>query len=309
MGRTVAGELEALLAQTYAYSPVSPELVADLGDRLAEEVDAGLERHGLWDHPHVIRLPKGRLSAVHECGLRAAKSTPTITPEQSLLGNALDVAASLMTVRRTHTGDAWTNATEIWEADRDTDRLDELAALDEVAREELADLVRERCDTLARCMGELSGGWWPRSQDRVSIGCAGGRVVLSGVFDLFLGGGPSERPSVVIEIKAGSRWPGHVEDGRLYALLATLRDGSAPAAVISLSAGDATVIAEPVRASVLETALERLVAGLDIVLEMATGSIPDPKPGSGCRHCSLLADCPAGERHLQALDLEAGERS
>lgn len=308
MTRTVADELNDLLSGTASYEAVPAELVVELAESLDGAITDALERWGLQQHPHVIRIPKARVTAAHDCGLRAAKSTPTISAEQSLAGNALDVAASLISVRGAHRGSGWRNALEVWRAADDTERLEELASLGDIERDELSERVDQGAESIATCFGPLEGGWWPRSQDRVSIAFADGRVVMSGVFDLFLGGGRSERPSVVIEVKAGKRWPGHAEDGRLYALLAAIRDSRAPEQVITVTAGDGAVVAEPVRASVLEAAHDRVVSCLDTVFEIATGSIPAASPGAGCTNCSVLPECTEGQVHLKRRRAEQAEQ-
>lgn len=299
--RTVGEELGRLLDHGSEYEAVPDAHVAALADHIETAIVEGLHRWGLDPDAPVIRIPKSRLADLTQCPLKAARHVPEIAPAAALLGRSVDVAAELMVVRGGHRGSAWASACEVWEADG-TDDLDLIAGLSESDREALAQQVDTHAAQLAATLGTVPSGWWPRAQDTLSVPFAGGRVVLGARFDLFLGGGASGRPSIVIEIKAGQQWPGHLEDSRYYALLAALRDGSAPALSMSLTARDCGLISEPIRAAVLDTAAERLLGALDTVFEIAAGGIMDPRPGGGCRTCSLVSECAPGRSHLDVLD-------
>ena len=94
-------------------------------------------------------------------------------------------------------------------------------------------------------------------------------------------------------MKAGSTWKDNADDGRLYALLAAMRDGECPAAVLTVTAADAVTFVEPMRATVLENAVERIERVLDLVFEVASGSVPEPTTGPWCDRCNVRAGCPA----------------
>ena len=81
--------------------------------------------------------------------------------------------------------------------------------------------------------------WWPRTEEPAKVALGTGTVVLSGRFDIVLGGAPTGLPTIVVELKSGVPQPHYVDDQRFYALLATLRDDAAPAAVVTCSASDA----------------------------------------------------------------------
>ena len=75
---------------------------------------------------------------------------------------------------------------------------------------------------------------------------AGGAVTVTGRLDVLLGGPPTGRPGVVVEVKGGRWYDGMRADGHLYALLVALRDGVVPAAVVTVVADGTThVEADP----------------------------------------------------------------
>ncbi len=290
---TVAETLSKLLHDGPSYDLPTASDIAGLRDRVDHAVRSAESAWGLPPDRQVIRLPKSRIAMAARCGRQLAKSEVDISPAMALLGNAIDTEAALITIRGTQQGDAWQNAVDVWRANDERDKLAQLDSLNDAERDELAELVRERAVGLTSAFGPIERGWWPRAQDRVSIPVGDDRVVLSGVFDIFLGGGRSRRPSVVVEVKAGSTWKDNADDGRLYALLAAMRDGECPAAVVTVTAADAVTFVEPMRATVLENAVERIERVLDLVFEVASGSVPEPSAGPWCDRCSVRSGCPA----------------
>jgi len=77
------------------------------------------------------------------------------------------------------------------------------------------------------------------TEESAKVALGTGTVVLSGRFDIALGGAPTGLPTIVVELKSGVPQRHYVDDQRFYALLATLRDDAAPAAVLTCSASDA----------------------------------------------------------------------
>jgi hypothetical protein len=76
-------------------------------------------------------------------------------------------------------------------------------------------------------------GWLPRTDDRVAIPLAGGRVILSGVFDLLvgaplLGAAPGTASVCVLGLSTGGRWVPARTTLHYLALLETLRSGTPP---------------------------------------------------------------------------------
>src|SRR5918994_5863638 len=79
-------------------------------------------------------------------------------------------------------------------------------------------------------------------------------------------------------------------DGHLYALLTGLRDGVAPAAVVTLVA-DGTAHVEPIRPALVMHAAERLELALRTAASLAAGEPADARPGAHCAHCPARPDC------------------
>jgi hypothetical protein len=138
----------------------------------------------------------------------------------------------------------------------------------------------------------LDPGWWPRVEEPVRVRLAGGAVVVTGRLDVLLGGPPTERPGIVVEVKGGRWYDGMRADAHLYALLVGLRDGVAPAGVVTLVA-DGTTHVEPIRPGLLTHAGERLEQALRTAAALAAGEVPEARPGAHCAHCPVRPDCPA----------------
>jgi hypothetical protein len=72
-------------------------------------------------------------------------------------------------------------------------------------------------------------GWLPRTDDRVAIPLAGGRIVLSGVFDLLVGAPvPNTATLCALGLTTGGRWAEARTVLHYLALLETLRSGTPP---------------------------------------------------------------------------------
>jgi hypothetical protein len=135
--------------------------------------------------------------------------------------------------------------------------------------------------------------WWPRVEEHARVRLAGGAVTVTGRLDILLGGPPTGRPGVVVEIKGGRWYDGMRADAHLYALLVGLRDGEAPARVVTLVA-DGTTQDEPIRPTLVRHAAERVELALRTAARLAAGEVAEARPGSHCGHCPVRADCAAG---------------
>jgi hypothetical protein len=72
-------------------------------------------------------------------------------------------------------------------------------------------------------------GWLPRTNDRVSIPLAGGRVVLTGTFDLLVGAPtPGTASLCAVGVCTGDNWASARTALHFMALLETLRSGTPP---------------------------------------------------------------------------------
>lgn len=129
-------------------------------------------------------------------------------------------------------------------------------------RERLGHELQVHLSTIARCWPRLGPRWLPRTQEKVRIPFAGGRVQLSGVFDLALGLPPAERCSVcLVEVKSGKRRVEHKLDLCFYALLETLRSGAPPFKVATFYTATGELDADPITEDLLVVTVRRVIDG------------------------------------------------
>jgi hypothetical protein len=109
----------------------------------------------------------------------------------------------------------------------------------------------------------LSPTWMPRTQERVAVPLAGGRVVLVGVIDLVVGSPSSGRASVgLVEVKSGHPRVEDRDELRFYALLETLRSGAAPFRVATFYTRTGQVDAEDVTDELLAACVTHVLVAL-----------------------------------------------
>lgn len=260
---------------------------ADLHARLDEAARAAAPAGG-WTADDPLRLAKGAVTWLLRCPRRALATGEAAATDDLVAGLAVDAAAKLATLvpQRPPTTEA---ALAYLLASGDTTAADHLADRGPAAAGLLADITA-RIDRLAAVWPAVAPGWWPRVEEPVRARLAGGAVMLGGRLDLLLGGPPTGRPAVVVEVKGGRWYDGMRADGHLYALLVTLRDGQPPAAVVTVVA-DGTTQVEPVRPAVLATAADRVGQALQVAAAIAAGEPPAAHPGAHCSHCPVRTGC------------------
>jgi hypothetical protein len=120
--------------------------------------------------------------------------------------------------------------------------------------------------------------WLPRTDDRVAIPLAGGRVVLCGVFDLLVGAPvPGTASLCALGLTTGGRWAQARTGLHYLALLETLRSGTPPFRLALLHSASGRYDVEDVREEHLGAIVSHLVARLS-TLSTATDS---PVGGAG----------------------------
>jgi hypothetical protein len=123
-----------------------------------------------------------------------------------------------------------------------------LESLGRGARAALAETVGIHAEHLGRLVPRFAPAWLPRTDDRVAIPLAGGRVVLGGVFDLLVGAGHRNEPSLcalglTVDGPADrDRWALHY-----LALLELLRTGAPPFRLALLHSATRSYDVEDVR--------------------------------------------------------------
>ena len=257
---------------------------------------------GGWTDDDPLRLSKAMVTWLLRCPRRALAGGEAGVTDDLVAGLAVDAAAKLATLvpQRPPTVDA---ALGYLDATGDTTAADHLADPGDAARP-LLDDIGGRIERLAAAWPRIDPAWWPRVEEPVRARLAGGAVMVGGRLDLLLGGPPTDRPAVVVEVKGGRWYDGMRTDGHLYALLVNLRDRQPPAAVVTVVA-DGTTQVEPVRPAVLASAADRVEHAMQVAATIAAGEPPAAHPGPHCGHCPVRPDCPAG-RAWSADDAAAG---
>jgi hypothetical protein len=258
---------------------------------------------GGWIPDDPLRLTKATVTGLLRCPRRAvsAAAADNDLSDDLLVGLAVDAAAKLTTLiphRRPTADDALAFLAATGDT-RVTDRLAVGDAFGDVSggkgkgtgavRSEIA----ARVAMLTDAWPTIEPAWWPRVEEPVRCRFAGGAVMVSGRLDLLLGGPPTPRRAVVVEVKGGRWHDGMRADAHLYALMVALRDGRAPSAVVTVVA-DGTTEVEPVRPAVLATAAGRVTEALRVAASLAAGEPPAARPGTHCAHCPVRPTCPPG---------------
>lgn len=278
---------EVLSAPPLAVDPAT--VLADarsMLDRASQAATDALEAARL-----PVRLPRDRIARLLACEqLALATAAPTPLTEPVVRGRVLD----RLLHHHVHgdgpaAGPALAIAIGAFEAERDDDVVTWLET-DPATRARLAEDATEYAERLA-ALGAVDDAWWPRCEDRVRVDLADGAVVCAAQLDLVLGGPPTDRPMVVLEAKSGP-FAGEHRDGLLwYALLAGLRHGVPPRAVIGWSGWDGRAWWQPVTADGLLGAAARAVDALDRLGGLLAGRPAERAPCRACAWCPERETC------------------
>ncbi|MHB8328959.1 MAG: PD-(D/E)XK nuclease family protein [Acidimicrobiales bacterium] len=275
---------------------VDPGLAGGLRDWLEDglaEVVAGVP---LRSGP--VRVTKEALNQVLMCESHfvARRDAPRTMTAELVRGALVDaVFRQWVTVGRVVDVFGEAMAAMAVEGGRD-DVIGFVEALSTGRRRALADEVAEHAAGIISRWTGLNPAWLVRSQERLLVPLAGGRVVLSGVIDLALGMPAAERASVcVVEVKSGRRRVEHRGDLHLYALMETLRSLSPPFRVATYYTRTGELDVEPVGREVLVGALHRVLTGTTRLCRLAAGAEPTRTPNPLCAWCIGLPECPPGQ--------------
>jgi hypothetical protein len=286
------GSLAAVLV-----SPPEPPVDAGVLNEVRgalDDVAAEATAIGGWTADDPLRLAKGNVTWLVRCPRRAlaADEPGARLGDDVALGLIVDAAAKLATLgaRRPITVEHAVAYLGALGEDAVADHLDDLGPAAAALRREAETRVR----ALTGAWPQIQAGWWPRVEEPVRARLAGGAVTVTGRLDVLLGGPPTGRPAVVVEVKGGRWYDGMRADGHLYALMVALRDGAVPAAVVTVVA-DGTTHVEPVRPALVRHAGERLEAAIRAAAPLAAGEPPEARPGSHCTHCPARPSCAPGQ--------------
>jgi hypothetical protein len=136
-------------------------------------------------------------------------------------------------------------------------------AMSEPARSTLGAVVASHAAHLAGLVPRLAPSWMPRTDDRVAIPLAGGRVILRGVFDLLVGLPQPGRASLcALGLSTGGSWARERRALHYLALLETLRSGTPPFRLALLETDSGRYGIEDVREEHLRAIASHLAAWL-----------------------------------------------
>lgn len=270
--------------------------VLDEARALLEGAAADATKLGGWSNEDPLRLSKGPVGWLLRCPRRAVVSATVVAgsanADDLAIGQMVDAAAKLVTLspRQPVTVD---DARAFLVACGDSFVDQHLADIGpDAATSLLTERAAPRIDRLVAGWPAIDPSWWPRVEEPVRVRLADGAVMFSGRLDMLLGGPPTDRPGLVIEVKSG-RWHDAVRaDAHLYGLLVGLRDGVAPASVVTVTAREGETQLEPIRPAVLRHAAERVAVALGTAARLAAGEPPIACPGSYCTHCPVRDECP-----------------
>lgn len=279
------------------------ESAARVAVSVCEEAGAGLLEPGALE-PSALRLPKSRLVELERCERSAVASAdhdePSTMSATLLRGVALDrfVTHQLRAGRvREPVQDlaAMLLAEGEWEL---------LAALDEMLDDDpdaTEGLLAPLASAVADAWSAVPSEWMARTQSRASLGFAEARVVCSGVVDVELGGVPTGRPSIVVEVKSGAPTGTHLAEAAYYGLLVALRDGVAPSHVARWYPGG-SIVPMAVTEGLLESAARRLADGMVAWAQLLAGRPPKENAGPWCAWCPDSDRCPSARTGSDDLE-------
>ena len=297
----LADALARWSAGTLAPARATPDEVAHVRALLEEAAQVAVDAAGDADlASNPIRLAKGRITELAACErhlVATADGRGSGSGQEDLLhlGVLIDVLAEhhVLTGRPRPDPEPLALGTELCRAHGDKEATVEwLESLDPEARRTVDERLTEKRDQLLGGWPAFERAWWPRTQERLVVGLAGGQVVLDGRADAVVGGRPTPWPALVLEVKSGAFSREQRDDGLFYGLLLAMRDGEAPAAAITTTPAGLHV--ERATVERLDTACLRLSAAIVAAGELAGGRPPTERAGPRCGRCPVVAACPTG---------------
>ncbi len=303
-GETGGSTLAEVLAAWSTGSLRGEEADRGLLDDLRGELELAASTYPLPAGAPTLRVTKATIGDLLRCeGLAAARvsgaSGPPVDDEPLTLatvrGRLVDVLASARVLGGPEAALSVDRARALLAADDAVSSAAVEAVIDGLGpreREALAAEVETGVASLVAGWGAFDGGWWPRTQERVAVRLADATVVCSARVDVVVGGPPTDRPAVPIEVKSRPIRDADVTDLHHYALLLALRDGRAP--IVAAVASPVATQALLVTPATLTSAAMRLARATESLALLVAGRPASRTPGWWCRRCPMLSECPVG---------------
>ncbi len=178
-----------------------------------------------------------------------------------------------------HTGeiqDPLADALDALRANGNEAAVREIESLPGTARAALSETLAVHARNLTALVPRFAPGWMPRTNDRVAIPLAGGRIVLHGIFDLVVGL-PQQRTASLCALGLSTSGPWAVARRSLHylSLLETLRTGTPPFRLALLESASGRYGVEDVREEHLRALASHIAAWL-AQAAAATAAAPGP---------------------------------
>lgn len=152
------------------------------------------------------------------------------------------------------------DALRAYENDEDVNYIEGLST---TSRAALAETLAVHAHNLMGLVPRFAPGWMPRTDDRVAIPLAGGRVVIHGTFDLLVGLPHQQTASLcALGVSSGGSWADERRSLHYLALLETLRSGAPPFRLALLESASGRYGVEDVREEHLRAIASHLTAWL-----------------------------------------------
>ena len=288
-----------VLADLLSLGQPRPRFDPDLGQQLRHQMETALAPLAHALPVDELWVGKRQLGQIHACEAhwRAARDEDGFDwTARTATGTVVHKAIELSISSRTEAVPMDLVDYAMASLAEDTRRSSPRPWLLTAAPLELADLRGRAHDTVVKfqeCWPRLQAAWAPRTETSIYAELCAGRVVLAGKVDLVLGvARGDEARSLIVDLKTGRSYPGHLDDLRFYALVQTLRIGVPPFRVASYYLDTATFHHENVTVEMLEVAVRRTVDGATKMARLLDPSIAAAiAPGPTCTWCSLRHEC------------------
>ncbi len=178
-----------------------------------------------------------------------------------------------------HTGDIQeplADALDALRANGGEAEVREIESLSAAARTTLSETLAVHARNLSGLVPRFAPGWMPRTNDRVAIPLAGGRIVLHGTFDLVVGL-PQQRTASLCALGLSTSGPWAVARRSLHylSLLETLRTGTPPFRLALLESASGRYGVEDVREEHLRALASHIAAWLAQAATAPTPAAPE----------------------------------
>ncbi len=179
-------------------------------------------------------------------------------------------------------GDPLGDALDALRADGGAETVLHIESATPEVRAGLARRLEGHAAHLAAMVPRFAPGWMPRTDDRVAIPLAGGRIVLRGTFDLLVGiPRPGAASLCALGLSTGGTWVRGRRSLHYLALLETLRSGAPPFRLALLESASGRYGVEDVREEHLRALASHLAAVLGEIAAGADGHAAAPHAARG----------------------------